>query len=305
MLTSKLFDVVTSADCQGEFVIPSKVTIGLVKAASKRRLKKVSLSEEGSSEIAKNRAFLDNVLNNGTVIYGINTGFGGSADVRCQEYESIQRALVRHLNAGFGPKMSTETVRAAMFLRATCLGRAYSGVRPEVVRTLLSMLDCDIVPVIPLRGSVSASGDLMPMSYVAAAVMGRDIAAVVDGKQSTIRQAFDKNNIKPLTFGAKEGLAIANSCSASVALASTVLYDACSCLLLTQAATALCMEALQGKIENFHHTPHAVMPHQGQIEVASTMRHWLTESKFCVQGTTLEINYYLPKVFCISKIENH
>lgn len=111
---------------------------------------------------------------------------------------------MRHLNAGFGPKMADEVVRASMFVRACCLSRGMSGVRPEIVHTLAAMLEHDIMPVVPLRGSVSASGDLMPMSYVAAAVMGRQMAATMAGKATTVPEALAAAGISPLVLGAKE-----------------------------------------------------------------------------------------------------
>ena len=225
------------------------------------------------------------MLANGSVIYGINTGFGGSANVRCQDCTGIQQSLIRNLNAGFGAKLSDEAVRAALFLRITCLGQAYSGVRPELIHILIAMFENDIIPAVPLRGSISASGDLVPMSYIAAAISGRDIAATVNGCKTTIKKAFDQFNIKPLALEAKEGLAIANSCSVSVALGANVLYDACTCILLTQLATALSMEAMEGKLENFHPTPHCKMPHPGQMEVAANMRSLLSSSSFCIAGT--------------------
>ncbi|KAK3104359.1 hypothetical protein FSP39_000276 [Pinctada imbricata] len=134
---------------------------------------KIGLAESALEEVSANEVYLKKKLENGLVVYGINTGFGGSAEVRSWKLEDVQRALIRHVNAGMGRMFPSEKVRAAMVTRANCLAKGYSGVRPIVPQTLVNMINSDISPQVPLRGSVSASGDLMPLGYIAAAL--RDI----------------------------------------------------------------------------------------------------------------------------------
>ncbi len=187
------------------------------------------------AHVKKNADYLSRKVNNGAVIYGVNTGYGGSADVRSKNLKEVQSALIRHLNAGFSSIFNFEIPRGVMAVRANSLCRAMSGVRPEVIQLLLDMLNKDIIPEVPVRGSVSASGDLMPTSYIAAAMMGREDARVrMNGQDLLAPEALQRAGLKPITFAAKEALAVVNSCSFSVVLAANVLQEANKALLLTQ-----------------------------------------------------------------------
>ncbi len=187
------------------------------------------------THVQKNADYLSGKVKIGAVIYGVNTGYGGSADVRSENLKEMQKALIRHLNAGFSSIFNSEIPRGVMAVRANSLCRAMSGVRPEVIQLLLDMLNKDVIPEVPLRGSVSASGDLMPTSYIAAAMMGRQDAKVqMNGQNLCAAEALEKAGLKPITFAAKEALAVVNSCSFSAVLAASVLQEANKALLLTQ-----------------------------------------------------------------------
>lgn len=130
----------------------------------------------------------------------------------------------------------------------------------------------DIIPVVPKRGSVSASGDLVPMSYIACAMRGRpDCKVVHRGNNKTAKEALSAAGLKPMELVDKEALAILNCCSFSCGLASKVLYYASSSLLLTQVCVAMSVEALTGRKESFNETIHQCMPHPGQCEVAENI----------------------------------
>ena len=201
--------------------------------------------------------------------------------MRSNNVSELQRSLIRHLNAGFGTTLPAYLVKAVMAVRINSLSLGYSGIRPSTVDLLVSMFNHDIIPVVPKRGSVSASGDLMPTSYIAACMIGRSDARVLfDGVPMTAPEAFADARLKSVTFQGKEALAVVNSASFSSSLGAIVLYDANIAIVLTQVATALTSEALCGSIESFHPTIHRCLPHPGQQEVASNIRHMLVESKF-------------------------
>ena len=230
---------------------------------------KVAVDANALGNMKINSDYLEQKVSNGLVIYGINTGFGGSADVRSSKIEKVQQALIQHLNAGFGETFECDIVRGVMLVRANSLCRAMSGARPAVAQLLVDMINQDIVPLVPLRGSVSASGDLMPTSYIAAAMMGRPDSKVKHrGCTVTAEQALQEARLSPIVFQAKEALATVNASSFASTLGSCIVLEANTCLLLTQLATAMSVEALKGRVESFHPTIHLSMPHPGQVEVA-------------------------------------
>ena len=171
-----------------------------------------------------------------------------------------------------------------MAVRVNSLSCGYSGVRPSTVQLLADMLNHDIIPEVPKRGSVSASGDLIPTSYIAACMQGRSDAMVTkQGVRMRAPDALADAGLEPVTFQAKEALAVINSASFASSLAALVLYDANIAVTLTQIATALSVESLRGRVESFHPTIHRCLPHPGQQEVAANIRELLRESKFAIQ----------------------
>ena len=213
----------------------SDLSIPKVHAISQKVISSVSVDQNNYKEVKKNAEYLNEKVQNGKIIYGVSTGFGGSADVRSSNIKEVQKALVRHLNAGFSTKFAPEVIRGVIAVRANSLCRAMSGVRPEVVKSLVAMLNHDIIPEVPLRGSVSASGDLMPTSYIATAMSGTsDCKVIKNGLTMLAPQALTEAGIEPVTFQAKEALAVVNSSSFAASLAASVLYESSKAALLTQ-----------------------------------------------------------------------
>lgn len=240
-------------------------------------------------ELTANAEYLKGKLENGSVVYGINTGFGGSADVCSESPEDLQKALICLMNVGIGKIFTSDKVRAAMVTRANCLTKAYSGVRAVVLTTLLDLVNTNITPQVPLRGSISASGDLIPLSYIAAVMIGReDVKVFKEGKTMSCLEALTEAGIQPLIFGPKEGLGMVNACSFTAGFSAPVLYDANLLLLLTQVCTGLSIEAMEGRTESFHPLIHECLPHIGQKEVAKNMLAILEDSKLAT--TTLDMH---------------
>ena len=267
----------------------SKLSIPELVAVCRGKHVRVDVDRKAKDTMQENYEYLAEKIASGVCIYGVNTGYGGSADVRSPDVAEMQMSLVRLLNAGFGKTMDTEIVRGLMLVRANSLCLGYSAVRPKVVEMILDLLNNDVIPVIPLRGSVSASGDLMPTSYLAACMMGRDDIKVIDsGKPTPAPDALRRLNLAPIEFHSKEALAVVNSASVAASLASNVLFDANIAAVLTQIATAMMCESMNGHMESFHPTVHKCLSHPGQNEVARNIRNLLKNSKFVIHG--LEIN---------------
>ncbi|KAA1104409.1 hypothetical protein PGT21_022397 [Puccinia graminis f. sp. tritici] len=240
--------------------------------------------------------------------YGVTTGFGAAATTRTHRVEALQVSIVEHLLAGATglnlPKLAHQLrppihpsqplnqhvipesiVRAAILVRANSLVRGHSAVRIELLDGLLNLLNLSITPVVPLRGTISASGDLSPLAYVAGALCAHPDVYVIDRSLKEPRilsseECLKAHDIAPLVLGPKEGLAIANGTAFSAAAASIAIFQTHILGLLSQVLTAMTVEAMLGQIGAFHPFIHqTARPHLGQIEVAKNIHRLLRTSK--------------------------
>ena len=250
----------------------------------------------------------------------MNTGFGGSADTRTAAVEELQQELVRGLHYGIlyqpweqcRPEASREKdsrsstmeailplndlssttsmpeawVRAAMLIRLNSLASGASGVSTLTIRSLEVLLQKNIVPRVPLRGSISASGDLSPLSYIAGLMLGKPTVTAWTGDESAgsrriVRadRALASASLAPIKLGAKEGLAIVNGTAVSAAVGALAMHEAHCQAVLSQLLTAMTVEALCGTDESFDSFIAQVRPHPGQIESARNTYGFLSESK--------------------------
>ena len=227
----------------------------------------------------------------------MNTGFGGSADTRSNQNEALQDALLQHhqfgvlttLDRGLAPissdlvashAMPPPWVKGTMLVRCNSITRGHSAVSLRVIETIISLLQNNITPVIPLRGSISASGDLSPLSYVAGAITGNpDIYAHTSSGIVSAQEALQQINIAPIVLGPKEGLGLMNGTAASAAVGSLALYETHQIAILSQVLTAMTVEALLGTAENYDSFIAEVRPHRGQVESARNIRHFLQGSR--------------------------
>lgn len=242
---------------------------------------------------------LNEKLARGEIVYGVNTGFGGSADSRTTNYIALQKALIQHHNAAVlipsdrgresshlssslkSHSIPVPVVRAAMLVRCNSLLRGHSAVRPEVIEYICTFLRSSITPVVPLRGSISASGDLTPLAYIAGALEGNPDISVHKSNGDIVRadQVLKELNLKPLEFGPKEGLGLLNGTAFSCGAASLVLFEANQLVLLSQLLTAMGSEAMIGMTCNYHPFIAATRPHEGQVEAAKNIFEFLLDSK--------------------------
>ncbi|KAK3689013.1 L-Aspartase-like protein [Podospora appendiculata] len=267
----------------------------------------VTDNQDVLQQVADSVSFLEGEIAAGRTIYGVNTGFGGSADTRTHNVERLQSALVQHQNSGIllhadkgrhdgGPRrpkndllrshaLPTPIVKAAMLIRCNSLMRGHSGVRISVIKSIITLLSQDMTPVVPLRGSISASGDLSTLSYIAGAIEGNpDIFVRVSSKGENTKtipanEALRLAGLQPVRLQAKEGLGITNGTAPSCAAASIVVHQANQLALLTQFLTAMGTEALSGTAHNYHPFISAIRPHAGQSEAASNILNFLSGSK--------------------------
>ncbi|MCK6622647.1 MAG: histidine ammonia-lyase [Calditrichaceae bacterium] len=254
----------------------------------------VALAETARSNLHASRAWVETVQKSGEpVVYGVNTGFGSKASVSIpkEKLRELQRNLIMSHAAGAGDPLPIDAVRAAMLLRANTLARGHSGVRAEVVDTLLAMLNKGVTPWIPAQGSLGASGDLAPLSHLAL-VLSRgpeEDPEELSGQAYRLdsetgqweltggKTAMERAGIPRLILEAKEGLALNNGTPVSTALLALACYDARQLVKTADVAMAMTLEALEGFSAAFSPEIQRLRPHPGQVETAENIRR-LTEN---------------------------
>ncbi len=256
----------------------------------------VGLSGEAQEKIARSRHWVEEVQKKGEpVVYGVNTGFGSLAAVSIdkENLRDLQRNLIMSHAAGTGKPLPVEVVRAAMLLRANTLARGYSGVREEVVQTLLQMLEKGVTPYVPEQGSVGASGDLAPLSHLALVVSrgGKNDPEEESGLAYWLneksgewellsgKEAMHRAGIPRLVLEAKEGLALNNGTQISTAILALALYDAQQLVKQADIAMAMSLEAMEGTSAAFRDEIQQLRPHPGQVTTAANIRRLTRGSK--------------------------
>ncbi|MDE1467760.1 histidine ammonia-lyase [Aurantiacibacter sp. D1-12] len=215
----------------------------------------------------------------GEAVYGVNTGFGKLASVRIgdDDLATLQRNIVLSHSAGFGDPIAPDIVRLIIALKCVSLGRGASGARPEVIERLQQMVAADIIPVIPDKGSVGASGDLAPLAHMASALIGEG-EVFHRGVRKPARAAFQAEGLEPIELAAKEGLALLNGTQVSTALALAHLFDTWNLALNSLATTALSLDAAMGSTAPFREEIHTLRGHRGQVVAARLVRDLLEGS---------------------------
>ncbi|WP_342627233.1 histidine ammonia-lyase [Nguyenibacter vanlangensis] len=241
---------------------------------------RVALGEDTIAALAEAAESVARIVAAGHAVYGVNTGFGKLARTRIPDdrLRDLQRNLVLSHAAGIGAPMSERVVRLIMLLKANGLARGFSGVRPVVVRLLVDMLDRGVIPVIPEKGSVGASGDLAPLAHMSAVLIGEG-EAVFGGRRMAGGAALRAAGLSPVVLGPKEGLALLNGTQASTALALVALLDAERIFQAALVAGALSLDAARGTDAPFDPRLHALRGQQGQIECAAVYRALMAGSR--------------------------
>ena len=322
------------------------LTIADVVAVS-RHLARVELTSVSFNAIEACSKIIPEKIAQGEVIYGVNTGFGGSADARSHDVEKVQQSLISHLTCGIvadgkqelalysngylnqsnghsgqvngeayadnngqskrrqrqnrvsvrsslplnNPLAATcmpeSWVRASMLVRLNSLAGGASGIRADIVKSLMDLLNQDVVPRVPVRGSISASGDLSALAWIGALMQGKTSATAFSGHRDLegVRRvtradvALSEAGIAPISLHAKEGLAIVNGTAVSAGVAALAAHESLHLAALSQVLTAMSVEALRGSDESFEPFIARVRPHPGQVDSARNIKAFLTGSQ--------------------------
>ena len=255
-----------------------------------RKNYKVDLTEAAVERIKKSREYVDRLVQEEKVVYGITTGFGEFSKVHISknETEALQKNLIVSHACGVGKHLSQETVRAVMLLRANALSKGFSGARLQTIQTLLEMLNKGLHPAIPEKGSLGASGDLAPLSHMVLPLLGLGEAyyndELLDGGE-----AMKQAGITPITLTSKEGLALINGTQVMTGIGALAIYDSLNLLKLFDISAAMTMEALNGITDAYIPDIHEIRPHQGQMDTAANMLRLLAGSQRVTKGGEVRV----------------
>ncbi|MDX1454470.1 MAG: histidine ammonia-lyase [Gammaproteobacteria bacterium] len=240
----------------------------------------VALSDTARARMAANQAEVEKVINADQASYGINTGFGAFAKQRisADKVIELQYNLVRSHACGVGDALPAEVTRRLMLLKANSLAVGHSGIRPEVVDVLLALLNADVLPIIPERGSVGASGDLAPLAHLALALIGEGEAITSEHNFLEGEAVLEAAGCHSVELAAKEGLALLNGTQLSAALAIEGLFKGRLLLETAIRAGAMSVEGLAGSYAPFDSRVQDVRRMPGQIKVGERFRSLLTGS---------------------------
>jgi histidine ammonia-lyase len=239
----------------------------------------LEIDDEARAAIAASAAVVQRAATGQAAVYGVNTGFGKLASTRISEADlaTLQLNLIRSHSVGVGEPLAPEVVRLVLALKAGSLARGASGVRQQVVHTLLAVLNAGLVPLIPSQGSVGASGDLAPLAHMTLALLGEG-EFLVGGERRQAAAVLKEHRIEPLRLQAKEGLALINGTQVSTALALHGLFAFEPVLESALIIGALTVDAARGSDGPFDPRIHALRGQPGQIDVAQYYRALLAGS---------------------------
>ena len=241
---------------------------------------KVALAPSAHRAVERSHRALERIVRRGEPAYGITTGFGELERVRipASQVRELQVNLVRSHAVGAGDPLSREAVRAAILIRANALAKGFSGVRVDVVRRLLDLLNRNVHPVVPAKGSLGASGDLAPLAHIALVLIGEG-SAEVGGRILPGGIALRRARLRPLRLEAKEGIALINGTSVMAGLACLTVHDARALMRDAQVAASLSFEALRSSVVPYGARLARLKPLPGTLAVAANMRRLLRGSE--------------------------
>lgn len=262
----------------------------------------VNIDENAIDKINYSRSIIDEIVESQKVVYGVNTGFGSLANVTITKDQTVQlqENLIRTHASGFGPYLDTDVVRAIMLIRINSLIKGYSGIRFEVIETLLSMLNERVHPLIPSKGSLGASGDLAPLAHMVLPMLGLG-QAEFDGEILEGNKAMKRAGIDIIKLSSKEGLALINGTTVLTAIGALATYDGINLAKYSDIISSISFQSFRGIIDAFDNRLHEIRPHKGQLKTAENIRALTENSTYITkQG---EIRVQDPYSFrCIPQV---
>ncbi|MFH1323274.1 MAG: histidine ammonia-lyase [Methanobacteriota archaeon] len=248
-----------------------------------RDFETVGLSPDARKKVMKCREFVESLVASEKVVYGVTTGFGAFDGIFISKEQSnkLQENLILSHSAAVGDPFPEDIVRAVMLLRANSLSKGYSGVRVDIIETLIHMLNGSVHPVIPEKGSLGASGDLANLAHMVLVMLGKG-EAFYKGERMSGKDAMERAGITVIKLSSKEGLALINGTQVITAIAALLVHDSQVLVKTSEITACMSLEALKGTARAFDEKISMVRPHKGQITCADNLRRLTTDSEIMV-----------------------
>ncbi|MGL4981105.1 MAG: histidine ammonia-lyase [Fusobacteriaceae bacterium] len=251
----------------------------------------IEITDEAYAKIEKSRVYVEKLINDSKIVYGLTTGFGKFSDVVISKDETsdLQKNLIISHSCGVGEAFSEEIVRGILLLRINNLIIGNSGIRRVTIDKMVEILNSDVVPVIPEKGSLGASGDLAPLSHMVLVVLGMG-EAFYKGEKMSGSEALSRAGIKPLpSLSSKEGLALINGTQAMTSVGAIAVYEAINLMKTLDITAAITMESLNGITCAYDEKIHKIRGHKGQIDTAENILRILDGSKMVTKQGELRV----------------
>ena len=241
----------------------------------------IKLSDDSWNRIVKSRKVVEDILDSGEVVYGINTGFGSLVDTNIsnEHLQDLQVNLIRSHATGLGDGMSKPAVKAMMVARINSFARGFSGVHPNVVQQLIDYVNHDVTPYIPRIGSLGASGDLAPLSHMALTLIGEGFVIGDDEEKIPTNDLLLDKGLIPVELSAKDGLSLINGTSQMLSYSILSLQILNNLLTISDVIYCTSLEAYQGSATPADARVHAARPHPGQILISTRIRQIMQGSE--------------------------
>jgi histidine ammonia-lyase len=254
----------------------------------------VSFSPDAVLKMAKSRETIEKLVAEGKIIYGVNTGFGKLCDTVISQSEAgaLQENIVMSHACGVGKHLPAEVVKMIMIITALRFAKGHSGVAPATAQAFLDMVNKGVRPLVPEKGSLGASGDLVPLAHIALVLIGMG-EAEFSGEKLSGGEAMKRAGISPVCLGYKEGLALLNGTQVMSSLGIFAFMEAFKLYKTANLAAALTIEALKGHTSSFDPRIHAIRPHAGQVFTAASILELLTGSKNVNKSKNVQDAYSL------------
>ena len=294
-------------------LVPGQLSLQDLRRISKEQTH-ITLDESASEKIKKANDTILKIVEEDRTVYGVNTGFGLLANTKIakEDLEDLQRRIVLSHSAGMGDYVSNATVRLMIILKVNSLSLGYSGIRIKVIQALIDLVNNELYPCVPKKGSVGASGDLAPLAHMSAILLGYGYVNY-KGEILKATEGLKKVGMAPIVLGAKEGLALLNGTQLSTTFSLEGLFHAEDLFASAVVSGAMCVEAVLGSRSPFDKRVHEIRGHKTQIDAAKLYRDLLGDeseiSQSHVDCTRVQDPYSIrcqPQVMgaCLSQIRN-
>ncbi len=259
----------------GEEELSCSLALGIARGTAQGQL-----SHTARKRVRESKLVVENIVEKGQAVYGINTGFGPlcTTNISKEETKILQTNILKSHSVGVGKPIKTELAKLMLILKIHSLARGYSGIAEETLDRILWHIDNDAIPLVPSQGSVGASGDLAPLAHLFLPLIGLG-KVLFENKIILTEELFKKTGLKPLELGPKEGLALINGTQFIAAHSIKVIEKLHNCLAHADIIGAMMIEGLQGSVKPFYNELHSLRPYKGNMHVAQRVKLLLKGSE--------------------------